>query len=126
MDAHRQECLCHVAQPFLPVSVSGVSEHQPQAELDVTSEHQFAAQLDVAGAASAGDVAERRGVDGRGGITEVRAVQQAEGLEAELEPHSLLEGKVLQQGKSYGLVARTAEDVAAGIPLGEVGRRDGV
>ena len=36
MDAHRQECLCHVAQPFLPVSVSGVSEHQPQAELDVT------------------------------------------------------------------------------------------
>ena len=90
----------------------------------VELELQLSAELDIAIAARAGDVAERRCVDGRGWVAEVRMVEQGERLEPDLEPQSLLNRKILEHREIHGLRARAMKQVAASVPISEVGGRN--
>ena len=87
---------------------------------------QLAAELNRPGAARARDVSERAGVDCRGRIAEIRVVEQAERFEAELEPQPFPDGEVFENGKINGLRSRAEEQIASGIAVGIVGRRDRV
>src|SRR5580658_4562815 len=51
-------------------------------------------------------------------------VEQAEGFEAELELHALLEREILEQREIDGFRAGAVEQVAAGVAVGVVGGRN--
>ena len=60
------------------------------------------------------------------GIAEVGVVEQGERLEAELELQPLMDREVLEQREIHGLRAGAMQQVAALVPIGEVGRHGGI